>query len=151
MGTATVIMNVCDDVSRAGGRKGHDSQAGVDGGVGGTPADPGTASNAVDPADWPRRCASDADGAGQLAAAILQRVRDLGLPARWLAGDEVYGGHKLRRTARRRGFDYVLAVRSDHRVSTAVGRLTVTSLAACVFERTWMRIRTGHGLKADRH
>jgi SRSO17 transposase len=87
----------------------------------------------------------------QLAAAMLQRVRDLGIPARWLAGDEVYGGHELRRTARTLGFDYVLAVRADHRVDTAVGRLAVTELAARVPKRNWMRMRTGHGLKGDRH
>ena len=87
----------------------------------------------------------------QLAAAMLQRVRDLGIPARWLAGDEVYGGLELRRTARTLGFDYVLAVRADHRVETAVGRLTVTELAARVPKRNWMRMRTGHGLKGDRH
>jgi len=87
----------------------------------------------------------------QLAAAMLQRVRDLGIPARWLAGDEVYGGLELRRTARTLGFDYVLAVRADHRVDTAVGRLTVTELAARVPKRNWMRMRTGHGLKGDRH
>src|SRR5690606_29754363 len=87
----------------------------------------------------------------QLAAAVLRRVRDLDIPARWLAGDEVYGGVELRRTVRMLSFDYVLAVRSDHRVDTAVGRLTVTELAARVPKRNWMRMRTGHGLKGDRH
>jgi SRSO17 transposase len=42
----------------------------------------------------------------QLAAAILARARDLGIPARWFAGDEVYGCLELRRTARSLGFDY---------------------------------------------
>lgn len=87
----------------------------------------------------------------QLAAVMLQRVRDLGIAARWLAGDEVYGGRELRFAARRLGFDYVLAVRADHRVDTPVGRLTVTELAARVPQRNWMRMRTGHGLKGDRH
>ncbi|WP_260848734.1 hypothetical protein [Streptomyces sp. SLBN-118] len=35
----------------------------------------------------------------QIAATLLTRARDLGIQARWLAGDEVYGGRKLRRTA----------------------------------------------------
>nr|WP_263637252.1 transposase [Streptomyces sp. CoH27] len=65
----------------------------------------------------------------QLAGVLLARTRDLGIKARWLAGDEVYGGKELRRTARALGFDYALAVRTDHRVDTAVGRLTVTQLA----------------------
>ncbi|WP_258382861.1 IS701 family transposase [Streptomyces sp. NTH33] len=87
----------------------------------------------------------------QLAAAMLQRARDLGIPARWFAGDEVYGGLELRRTARSLGFDYALAVKADHRVTTGAGRFTVTALAAKVPARSWMRIRTGHGLKGDRH
>ncbi|MGW5635773.1 transposase [Streptomyces sp. NPDC003832] len=68
-----------------------------------------------------------------------------------LASDEVYGRRGLRRTARTLGFDYVLAVRSDHRVGTAVGRLTAAELAARVAKRHWMRMRTGHSLKGDRH
>ncbi|MFE6692337.1 IS701 family transposase [Streptomyces sp. NPDC057743] len=87
----------------------------------------------------------------QLAAAMLQRARDLRIPARWLAGDEVYSGKGLRHRARELGFDYVLAVRADHRVGTPAGRFTVTDLTALVPKRNWMRIRTGHGLKGDRH
>ncbi|MGI5508741.1 IS701 family transposase [Streptomyces sp. CA-106131] len=87
----------------------------------------------------------------QQAAVMLQRARDLGIQARWLAGDEVYGGRELRQAARALAFDYALAVRTDHRVDTAVGRLTVTDLAARVPKKSWMRLRTGHGLKGDRH
>ncbi|MFG2526111.1 transposase [Streptomyces sp. NPDC048527] len=63
-----------------------------------------------------------------------------------LAGDEVYGGKELRRTARALGFDYALAVLTDHRVDTAIGRLTITQLAARV-----PRKNSGHGRKGDRH
>ncbi|MGI5133601.1 IS701 family transposase [Streptomyces sp. CA-106110] len=87
----------------------------------------------------------------QQAAVMLQRARDLGIQARWLAGDEVYGGRELRQAARALAFDYALTVRTDHRVDTAVGRLTVTDLAARVPKKSWMRLRTGHGLKGDRH
>lgn len=87
----------------------------------------------------------------QIAAALLTHARDLGIQARWLAGDEVYGGRELRHSARALGFGYALAVRTDHRVDTAVGRLTVTDLAARVPKKAWMRLRTGHGLKGDRH
>jgi SRSO17 transposase len=41
----------------------------------------------------------------QLAAAMLHGARQLGLPARWFTGDEVYGSLELRRTARTLGFD----------------------------------------------
>jgi SRSO17 transposase len=87
----------------------------------------------------------------QLAAVMRQYVRDLGIPARWLAGDEVYGGRELRQAARALDFDYALAVHADHRVDTAASRFTVTDLAARVPARSWMRMRTGHGLKGDRH
>ncbi|GAV37248.1 IS701 family transposase [Streptomyces acidiscabies] len=87
----------------------------------------------------------------QIAAALLTHTRDLGIQARWLAGDEVYGGRELRHGARAPGFGYALAVRTDHRVDTAVGRLTVTDLAARVPKKSRMRLRTGHGLKGDRH
>ncbi|RPK38987.1 hypothetical protein EES39_27895 [Streptomyces sp. ADI92-24] len=53
--------------------------------------------------------------------------------------------------ARAPGFDYALAVRSDHRLDTKGGGFTTTALAGCVPARSWMRMRTGHGLKGDRH
>lgn len=87
----------------------------------------------------------------QLAAVMLHRARTLGITARWFAGDEVYGSLELRRAARALDFDYALAVRADHRVTTDAGRFTVTALAAKVPARSWMRMRTGHGLKGDRH
>ncbi|WP_329538407.1 IS701 family transposase (plasmid) [Streptomyces sp. NBC_01450] len=87
----------------------------------------------------------------ELAAAMLTRARQLGLRARWFAGDEVYGGRELRRSARRLGFDYALSVRADHQVTTPGGRFTATTLAARLPRRAWMRMLTGHGLKGDRH
>ncbi|MFD8396755.1 IS701 family transposase, partial [Streptomyces sp. NPDC059680] len=87
----------------------------------------------------------------QLAAAMLTRARHLGIRARWFAGDEVYGSRELRRTARTLGFDYALAVRADHTATTPAGHFTATALAAQVPARAWMRMRTGHGLKGDRH
>ncbi|MFI8088598.1 IS701 family transposase [Streptomyces sp. NPDC086080] len=87
----------------------------------------------------------------QLAAAMLHRAQQLGLPARWFTGDEVYSSLELRRTARTLGFDYALAVRADHRASTAVDRFSATELAAKVPARAWMRRRTGNGTKGDRH
>lgn len=65
----------------------------------------------------------------QLAAAMLRRVRAPGVPARRLAGDEVYGGRDLRRCARERAFDYAVAVRADHTVATPAGRFTATAPA----------------------
>ncbi|MFE8950734.1 transposase [Streptomyces sp. NPDC007856] len=87
----------------------------------------------------------------QLPAAMLERVRTLDIAVRWLAGDEVYGGRDLRRQARRLGFDYALAVGADHRTTTSAGSFTVTQLADRVPKKAWARMRTGHGLKGDRH
>ncbi|MFE7042221.1 IS701 family transposase [Streptomyces atratus] len=87
----------------------------------------------------------------QLAAVMLHRARELGVRARWFTGDEVYGGLELRRTARMLGFDYALAVRADHTATTSAGRFTATRLAAQVPAKSWMRMRTGNGLKGDRH
>jgi SRSO17 transposase len=87
----------------------------------------------------------------QLAAAMLRRARALGVEARWLAGDEVYGGRDLRRCARELAFDYAVAVRADHTVATPAGSFTVAALARQLPRQAWMRMRTGHGLKGDRH
>lgn len=43
---------------------------------------------------------------------LLQRVLDLKIPARWLAGQSRSRGQKLRRQAYRLGSDYALAVPS---------------------------------------
>lgn len=71
--------------------------------------------------------------------------------ARWFTGDEVDGGLELRRTARALGFDYALAVKAEHTATTSAGRFTTTRLVARVPAKSWMRMRTGHGLKGDRH
>ncbi|MGW5434844.1 IS701 family transposase [Streptomyces sp. NPDC004059] len=87
----------------------------------------------------------------QLAAGMLERASTLGIHARWMAADEVYGGRELRLAARRLGFDYTVAVKTDHRVATSTGTFTAAELADQVPKNAWARMRTGHGLKGDRH
>jgi SRSO17 transposase len=87
----------------------------------------------------------------QLAADMLERARALGIDARWMAGDEVYGGRELRLAASRLGFDYTMAVKTDHRVTTSAGTFTAAELAGHVPRNAGARMRTGHGLKGDRH
>ncbi|MFE3645444.1 transposase [Streptomyces sp. NPDC059169] len=88
----------------------------------------------------------------QPAAVMLRRAGPLRhTPGRWFAGDEVYRGPALRRTARSLGFDYALAVTADHRVTSGAGPFTIATLAARGPARSWMRMRTGHGLKGDLH
>jgi SRSO17 transposase len=87
----------------------------------------------------------------QLAAAMLERAREAGIPARWVAADEVYGGRDLRTRIRELGYDYAVAVPASHRVITPAGRLTATSLLARLPRTAWQRLRAGHGTKGDRH
>jgi len=87
----------------------------------------------------------------ELAAGLLSGVRAAGLPARWVAADEVYGGRDLRTRIRELGFDYAVAVPASHRITTAIGRLSTVDVLAKLPRRAWQRIRTGHGIKGDRH
>lgn len=87
----------------------------------------------------------------QLAATMIEQACEAGLPARWVAADEVYGGRELRRRIRELGYDYVLAVPASHRVTTPAGRFTATAILAKLPRRAWQRLRTGHGTKGDRH
>jgi SRSO17 transposase len=87
----------------------------------------------------------------QLAAAMLTRARQAGVPARWVAADEVYGGRELRQRIRELGYGYAIAVAASHRVDTPAGRLAATALLTKVPARAWQRQRTGHGTKGDRH
>ena len=79
--------------------------------------------------DDPDRCAAagvpdDIEFATKpaLAQAMLTRALDAGVPARWVAGDEVYGADPaLRAELEARGVGYVLAIGCDRRVPTAAG------------------------------
>ena len=88
----------------------------------------------------------------QLADVLLDRAHAAGIRAAFVAGDEVYGGRELRRSIRRRGMGYVLAVRANHAVTVRSGR-TVTAAAAAgiIPARAWGRMRTGSGTKGTRH
>jgi SRSO17 transposase len=58
----------------------------------------------------------------KLAMTMITRALDAGVPASWVAGDEVYGADpKLRACLERRGIGYVLAVACDHPVVAAGG------------------------------
>ena len=57
----------------------------------------------------------------QLALGLLERALDAGVPAAWVAADEVYGNDtKFRRASEAREQAYVVAVRSDYPVSTFI-------------------------------
>ena len=84
----------------------------------------------------------------ELAGRLLQHAHDLGIRAGFVAGDEVYGGLGLRRSIRERGTGYVLAVRSNYRVTLPSGRrLTVKNAASLVKPGMWQRMRTGQATR----
>ena len=75
-----------------------------------------------------------------LAAQMIARALDSGVAARWVAGDEVYGGNPTLHTAlEHREIGYVLAVACDHQIATSGGRLRASALVnkmpkACLAE-----------------
>ncbi|MFG2304523.1 IS701 family transposase [Actinacidiphila glaucinigra] len=88
----------------------------------------------------------------QLAARMVERALDGGTPARWVAGDEVYGDNPHLRIAledRRTG--YVLAVSSTHPVTTQAGKFQAKTLAARIPKRAWQRLSAGSGAKGERY
>ncbi len=91
----------------------------------------------------------------QLALRMLTRALDAGVPAGWVAGDEVYGQHSgLRRALEERDMSYVLAVPvNQHVIATVDGRPTdvrVDALSAAVGESEWARLSAGAGAKGPR-
>jgi SRSO17 transposase len=87
----------------------------------------------------------------QLARQMIARALDAGVPAAWVAGDEVYGADPgLRRELEDRGTGYVLAVACSHRVGTAAGPQRADALARRLPRRAWQRLSAGQGSKGPR-
>jgi SRSO17 transposase len=95
----------------------------------------------------------------QLALALLERALDAGVPARWVAADEVYGNDtKFRQALEARDQAYVVAVRSDYPVSTwppfgppdrwTVAVVVAAALTAGVVQ--WQRRSAGEGAQGPR-
>jgi SRSO17 transposase len=87
-----------------------------------------------------------------LAARMLGRALDAGVPAAWVAGDEVYGNDpKLRAILEARQVGYVLAVACDHPVSTAGTTQPAEVLLRRIPARAWQCISAGKGAKGHRY
>jgi len=92
----------------------------------------------------------------QLASALVKRALDAGVPAAWVAGDEVYGGDsKFRLPLEDRGQGYVLAVRRNQPISTwppygAPNQWTVAEYAATIPAEAWQRLSCGAGAQGPR-
>jgi SRSO17 transposase len=84
--------------------------------------------------------------------AMITRALDAGVPASWVAGDEVYGADpKLRACLERRGIGYVLAVACDHPVGAAGGIWRADALLRRMPARAWQCISGGQGAKGHRY
>jgi SRSO17 transposase len=91
----------------------------------------------------------------ELAAMMLARALEAGVPAGWVAGDEVYGQNAaLRLALEERGLPYVLGVPvNQHVIATVDGRpadVRVDALSAAVGESAWTRLSAGAGAKGPR-
>lgn len=86
-----------------------------------------------------------------LATAMITRALEAGVPARWVAGDEVYGADPdLRTTLQDRGIGYVLAISCDRRIPTEVGDLRADELATALPPSAWQALSAGAGAKGPR-
>ncbi len=86
-----------------------------------------------------------------LATAMITAALAAGVPAAWVAGDEVYGADPhLRRAIRTAGLGYVLQVSANRRVPTAAGAIRVDELARMLPERAWQTRSAGTGSKGER-
>jgi SRSO17 transposase len=86
-----------------------------------------------------------------LALVMITRAVAGGAPARWAAGDEVYGNDpKLRAGIAGHGLGFVLAVAKDHRILTAAGVRRAIDLAVCLPGRAWQQLSAGDGAKGPR-
>jgi SRSO17 transposase len=88
----------------------------------------------------------------ELARAMITRALDASAPARWVAGDEVYGNDPLLRgELERRGVGYVLEVSCSHHLPTPAGSFRADTLAARVPPSAWQRYSAGAGTKGQRY
>jgi SRSO17 transposase len=87
----------------------------------------------------------------ELATAMICRALDAGVPAGWVAGDEVYGANPaLRAELERRGLGYVLAVACDHPVRAGGATHPADTLLTRIPARAWQQISCGKGAKGHR-
>jgi SRSO17 transposase len=92
----------------------------------------------------------------QLALTLVECALDAGVPAAWVATDEVYGNDStFRRALEARAQAYVLAVRRDYPVSIwppygPPAQRTVADIVAGVPAAEWQRLSCGEGAQGPR-
>jgi SRSO17 transposase len=86
-----------------------------------------------------------------LAATMITSTVRAGTPARWVAGDEVYGADPhLRATCRCLGLGYVLAISCNRNVPTGAGPLRADRATGLLPPGAWARMSCGDGSKGRR-
>ncbi|MFE2061971.1 IS701 family transposase [Streptomyces sp. NPDC059467] len=86
-----------------------------------------------------------------LAVRMITRALDVGVPASWVADDEVYGANPHLRTAlEKRQVGYVLAVARDHQIITRAGTFRADALIRKLPRRAWQKLSAGAGAKGHR-
>jgi SRSO17 transposase len=114
------------------------------------------------PKSWisdPARCAAARIPPGtefatkpKLARIMIARTLDAGAPARWVAGDEVYGADPgLRADLECRRIGYVLAVAKSHPVTVGARACQAGALASRLPRPAWQRCSAGPGAKGHRY
>ena len=87
----------------------------------------------------------------KLAARMLWRSLDAGVPAAWVTGDTVYGSHRpLRAGLEAREQAYALAVTCQEHVEVAGQQQRVDQLAEKVAPEAWQRLSAGAGSQGPR-
>jgi SRSO17 transposase len=87
----------------------------------------------------------------QQTATMIAGALELGIRARWFAGDEVYSGRELRTMIRSFGLGYAVGVAHTHVVTDGAGRRwQARQMINKVLPHQWMRMRAGHGTKGAR-
>ncbi len=87
----------------------------------------------------------------ELAARMLWRSLDAGVPAAWVTGDTVYGSHRpLRAGLEARQQAYALAVTCQEHVEVAGHERRVDQLADELAPEAWQRLSAGAGSKGPR-
>lgn len=86
-----------------------------------------------------------------LATALITRAVEAGVPAGWVAGDEVYGADpRLRAAVRGHRLGYVLAIAANRRVPTHAGAIRVDKLPALIPAHAWQQHSAGAGAHGPR-
>ncbi len=87
----------------------------------------------------------------QLAKAMIQRALEVGVPASWVTGDEVYGSDRsLRVWLEQEEMPHVLAIKSNEPLWLGTDRGPAQVKAAQVPLEEWVRLSVGDGAKGPR-